>query len=186
GRPSRSASPGRRLWIKTSASSARRTTMSRPSSLERSSASERLFAFAARNSGLSPPRPQARVSSPTPGRSTLITSAPSAPSSCVQYGPASETVKSTTRTFSSGLTRNYLRGDESARTGDLAVPAPTRRESGRLVRVGRGGARARPRRRQADPALDRLRPPPLGPPDGARRVRGPRGSGGGEPSVPPT
>ncbi len=65
---------------------------------------ERLPEFAATNSVPSPPAnggPQARASSPD-GGSTLTTSAPSAPSSCVQVGPAYEVVTSTTRTPASG------------------------------------------------------------------------------------
>src|SRR3974390_1726519 len=41
--------------------------------------------------------------SPTPGRSTLITSAPMKASSCVQVGPDCTCVKSSTRTPSSAL-----------------------------------------------------------------------------------
>ena len=50
---------------------------------------------------------------------------------------------------------------------------------GRLVPVGRGGVRARPRGGQADPALDRLRRLPLVPRHGARVVRG-RDDGGAD------
>ena len=41
--------------------------------------------------------PQVRASSPVPGGSILTTSAPSAASTSVQYGPASDVVTSTTR-----------------------------------------------------------------------------------------
>src|SRR5262245_24069652 len=44
-----------------------------------------------------------RVMSPTPGRSTLITSAPNQASSCVQVGPDWTWVKSRMRTPSSAL-----------------------------------------------------------------------------------
>ena len=54
------------------------------------------------------------------------------------------------------------------------VPPPAQGQPGRLVPVGRGGARARARRGPADPALDRLLRLPLVPRDGARVVRGPR------------
>src|SRR5215203_3369545 len=50
-------------------------------------------------------------------------------------------------------------------------------EPGRLVSVGRGGARPRARGAEADPGLDRLRRLPLVPRDGARVVRGSRGRG---------
>src|SRR5215207_11402490 len=55
---------------------------------------------------------------------------------------------------------------------DLALPPPARGEPGRLVSVGRGGARPRARGAEADPGLDRLRRLPLVPRDGARVVRG--------------
>ena len=69
---------------------------------------------------------------------------------------------------------------ESARLRDLPLPAPARGEPGRLVSVGRGGARARSQRVQADPRLDRLLRLPLVPRDGARVLRGPRGRGADE------
>ena len=62
-------------------------------------------------------------------------------------------------------------GCEPTRRRDQPVPAPARRQPRRLVPVGRRGAGARPRRGQADPALDRLRRLPLVPRDGARVVR---------------
>ncbi len=71
------------------------------------------------------------------------------------------------------------RGCEQARPGDQPLPAPARRQPRRLVPLGRGGALPRPRRRPADPALDRLRRLPLVPCDGARVVRG-RVDGGGD------
>src|SRR5437588_2609040 len=46
-----------------------------------------------------------RVKSPRPGISTFVTSAPSAPSSHVQYGPASMCVTSSTRTPAMGPLR---------------------------------------------------------------------------------
>ena len=49
-----------------------------------------------------------------------------------------------------------------------------------MVRLGRGGDRARARRGQADPALGRLLGLPLVPRDGARVVRGPGHRGGHE------
>ena len=58
--------------------------------------------------------------------------------------------------------------------GDEPVPPAARRQPRGLVPVGRGGAIARPRRGQADPALDRVRRLPLVPRHGARVVRGRR------------
>ena len=98
--PSRSASPGRRLWTNTSARSTSRRTASRPRSSASDTASERLPAFTARNIALSPFQnggPHARPSSPVSGRSTFTTSAPRAPRISAQYGPAIEVVTSTTR-----------------------------------------------------------------------------------------
>ena len=62
---------------------------------------------------------------------------------------------------------------EPAGARDEPVPPPARRESGRLVPVGRGGTRPRAGRGQADSALDRLRRLPLVPRDGAGVVREP-------------
>src|SRR2546423_884122 len=50
--------------------------------------------------------PHVRVSSPLPGGSTLITSAPMSPSIIVHRGPASMRVKSSTRSPSSAPTRS--------------------------------------------------------------------------------
>src|SRR4051812_29981657 len=80
----------------------RRVITSRPR--RRSSAIERLPELTTTNNVPSPPEkggPQSRASSPD-GGSTLITSAPSEPRSCVQVGPAYEVVTSTTRTPASG------------------------------------------------------------------------------------
>ncbi len=52
------------------------------------------------------------------------------------------------------------------------LPAPARRQSGRLVSLGRGGAGARAPAAPADPAVDRLRRLPLVPRHGARILRG--------------
>ena len=99
-RPSSSQSPGRRLSTKMSLRAASLRAIPTPWSVRRSIWMERLPAFIARNIALSAPQdggPHDRLSSPGPGRSTLITSAPSAPSSWVQKGPATELVRSRTR-----------------------------------------------------------------------------------------
>ena len=64
------------------------------------------------------------------------------------------------------------RGCEPPRRGDQPVPAPARRQPGRLVPLGRRGADPRAGGGPADPALDRLRRLPLVPRDGARVLRG--------------
>ena len=77
-----------------------------------------------------------------------------------------------------GTSRSHgtVRVGEPPQPRDEPVPAAARREPGRLVPVGRGGARAGARARPADPALDRLLGLPLVPRDGARELRG-RGDG---------
>src|SRR5919201_937856 len=136
--PSRSARPGRRLCRNTSDRAATRRSASRPSGARRLSASDRLPALAARKRTPTPSAnggPHARVSSPPSGRSTLITSAPSAPRISAQYGPASEEVTSRTRTPASGrkLTsrRPELRGAAAAE--DALVLAPDRDELAEAV-----------------------------------------------------
>src|SRR5215831_5269522 len=69
---------------------------------------------------------------------------------------------------------------EPACERDEPVPAPARRQPGRVVRVGRRGAGEGAGGGQADPALGRLRGLPLVPRDGARVVRGPGDRGGDE------
>src|SRR5947209_12032902 len=116
--------------MNTSAPPASRSTISRPCSCPRSTASERLPAFEARNSAPSPSTnggPQARAWSPA-GGSTLTTSEPSAASNCVAVGPASEEVRSTTRVPARG--RSCV---------TFADPRP-RRESAGAARGGRVGS----------------------------------------------
>src|SRR5437879_6705036 len=76
-----------------------------PSGSLTSSASERFERFAAKNMPLPPGKncgPHARASSPRSGCSTLTTSAPRPPRISVHVGPASDEVRSTTRTPASG------------------------------------------------------------------------------------
>src|SRR5512134_1791952 len=83
------------------------------------SVSERLLRLTPRkyaDSPLTKGGPQVRVSSPAPGGSTLITSAPMSPSICVHSGPARMRVRSSTRSPSSAplgfsvlITRHSLR-----------------------------------------------------------------------------
>src|SRR5882724_12899018 len=64
--------------------------------------------------------------SPTPGRSTLITSAPNHASNCVQVGPDWTCVKSRIRTplsafvIVSSVSSLFLHGRKEMRTGDLS------------------------------------------------------------------
>src|SRR5690606_35153867 len=64
------------------------------------------------------------------------------------------------------------RDGQPAGPRDESVPAAARGQPGRLVPVGRRGARARPGFRPPDPAVDRLLGVPLVPRDGARILRG--------------
>ena len=114
-KPIRSAVPGRRLWMNTSARSTSRWTISRPRSQPASMASECLPPFSDRNVALSPPQnggPQFRVSSPPSIRSSLTTSAPSERRISVANGPAIALVRSTTRIPSSAAA---MRGDSTVR-----------------------------------------------------------------------
>lgn len=77
-RPSRSMTPGRKFWTKTSVSFARDRTRSRPSSRWTSTAIDRFPRLHIWNRALSPftDTPIHLAMSPTPGRSTLMTFAP--------------------------------------------------------------------------------------------------------------
>ena len=79
----------------------------------------RLFRLQARNVALCPFHSggfQLRVSSPDPGDSTLITSAPKSPSSIVQYGPARF------RDRSSTLVPRRVSESSAVRTGYITSP----------------------------------------------------------------
>src|ERR1700732_3439762 len=69
--------------------------------------------YSASTSGMS--RNWLRVTSPEPGRSTLITSAPNHASNCVQAGPACTCVKSMILIPSSGLLMIFLSPDSLAK-----------------------------------------------------------------------
>src|SRR5205814_6641739 len=80
---------------------------------------------------------------------------------------------STIRVWQSPV-RSRLSNGEPPRARVEPVPAPARRESGRVVSLGRRRVRTRPRRGQTRSALRRLRGVPLVSRDGARVVRGRR------------
>ena len=122
-RPHASRSPGRKFSTITSERAARRARIARPSSVSRSSTTDRLLRLTARKYTASSPAnggPQRRVSSPVPGRSTLITSAPRSARIIVASGPARIRVRSRTRTPASGR----------ASGGGAVMPA---RRRGRVV-----------------------------------------------------
>ena len=79
-----------------------------------------------------------RDGSPPAGFSTLITVAPSAPRSCVAYGPASAIVKSTTVIPSSGRGSSAIGGDVSSgdRRSRRRRNLPVMVEHSERVRVG--------------------------------------------------
>src|SRR5919204_3909361 len=89
--------------MSTSALAVRRRTIATPSGSLRLTAIPRLLRLLTRYPADSPSLcgGHVRDSSPTPGSSTLMTSAPRSPSSAPQYGPASTRERSTTRTPSS-------------------------------------------------------------------------------------
>src|SRR3990172_3646788 len=85
------SSPTLKFSTSTSLAAARRLTISLPSGALRFTVTLFLLRLMQRKYALSPPAkggPQWRVSSPAPGRSILITSAPRSPSIIVQNGPA--------------------------------------------------------------------------------------------------
>src|SRR5690606_37896082 len=65
--------------------------------------------------------PQWRVSSPTSGRSILITSAPRSASNCPHQGPASTRASSMTRRPSSGRETDWFISGKGADAGDRAA-----------------------------------------------------------------
>ena len=120
-----------------------------PRGSPRSTASERLPAFEARNIAPSPStngRPQARAWSPASG-STLTTSAPSAASSCVAVGPAREEVTSTTRVPASGRSFVIARWSRGRAGPAARPPRPVRSarraspQRGKTARFRAGSAR---------------------------------------------
>src|SRR3990170_2148962 len=103
-KPRRSMVPGRKFSSSTSARRISLRRMSCPSGAFRLSVRLFLPRLTAMKYVASPPAKggQPRVSSPLPGSSTLMTSAPMSASSMEQKGPASTRVRSTTRIPASG------------------------------------------------------------------------------------
>src|SRR5258708_18435247 len=118
GKPIRSSAPGPKFSTITSDSLISFSSTSLPSGFFVSSVSEFLLLlsivkYSASTSGLW--RNWLRVTSPEPGRSTLITSAPNHASNCVQAGPACTCVKSMILIPSSGLLMIFLSPDSLAK-----------------------------------------------------------------------
>ena len=169
-----------------------------PSGCVRSSASERLPAFAERKSTPSSPQVgglQLRVSSPPSGRSTLTTSAPSALRISVQYGPASELLRSSTRIPESGwkaigvhhLYRGRMGGPVTG-VSELGSSGRPRRPSGSTEVLGLPVVERWPQRRDLGwPASARgsLAPPVFRrrPRRGSRALRAPHCTGDYEAAV---
>ena len=94
--------------------------------------------------------PQARVSSPPSGRSTLITSAPRSPSSIAASGPASTREKSATRIPSSGgMAGTLVRAMRTLVVSDLHLGQTERRRPAAPRRSARAAAGGAGRRRPA-------------------------------------
>jgi hypothetical protein len=96
--------PGRKLWISTSHCAAMAVATSRAACCRRSRIMLRLLRLRARKDGLAPKSriasavtPKVRASSPWPGSSILMMSAPRSPRICVAAGPAKIREKSNTR-----------------------------------------------------------------------------------------
>src|ERR1700722_2661673 len=106
GKPMRSSAPGAKFSTITSHVFIRASITTLPCGLRASMVIERLLWFSIVKYRLSPSgisRSWPRVMSPPPGRSTLITAAPSQASSCVQVGPDCTWVKSRILTPSSAF-----------------------------------------------------------------------------------
>src|SRR6201988_5371119 len=117
-------------WMKTSASSTSARSAVLPTSVRRSSTTLRLPRFTLTKTPLRPgagPTEMKRVLSPS-GGSILITSAPMSAMICVQYGPITIAVRSTTRTPVSGpLGMGRLLGGQREAVPDV-VPVAVRHD----------------------------------------------------------
>ena len=139
---------------------------------------ERVVAVVQARPGAAPDARRARRSTPAaqlarykvPRDVVLVDAIVRSPSGKPDYRWAKATAVDAPR-----VRRTHAR-DEPPRRRDQPVPAPARRQPGRLVPVGRRGVRAGPRRGQADLPVGRLLVVPLVPRDGARVVRGRRRS----------
>ena len=135
--PSRSMTPGRKLWRRTSARRTRSFTSARSAGSLRSATTASLLRFIAWKEAVSPSiqRPaKARVRpiSPVTGRSTLITRAPRSASRRAATGPARNWLKSSTTVPCSG------RSSRSSTT----LPASVRRPSDAQHSTAGASARA--------------------------------------------
>ena len=143
--PSFSAPPNLKFWITTSLCIARSRTSCWPSGVCRSMPTERLLRLTLLKYAVSvrpTRRPQSRVSSPRPGCSTLITSAPRSPSTMPQVGPANTRERSSTRTPSSGRweVMSVFRCSEAKLSASRAAPPAQRVRKRRRARPWRCAA----------------------------------------------
>src|SRR5918911_5430003 len=142
--------PGRKFSTTTSAWATRSRNSALPRSCLRSRPTLCLLRLMAMKSAPSPSTkttPTRRLSSPSPGRSILTTSAPRSAKSIVAYGPARYCVRSSTRAPASGpgSGRRLMRPSQSilrARAASAAMTQPEDRfqyisyeQDGRLVVV---------------------------------------------------
>src|SRR6185437_8761497 len=119
----RSATPGRWFCTNRSAPATIRLSSSRPCGSRRLSATERLLRLITAKAGATPRLvpPIARVKSPTPGGSILITSAPWSPRIIVAIGPERFCVRSTMRMPLNGPFGDFI-GDPDIRRCLGTVP----------------------------------------------------------------
>ena len=123
---------------------------------------------------------------PTPSRAPSLPS--SSPGGRCDGRPRRPGALSTARSTRRAPARSSARSSagcvrfwrEPPRERSEPVPAPARRQPGRVASVGRGGVRAGPCRRPPAARLGRLQRLPLVSRDGARVVRGPGHRGGDE------
>src|SRR5229473_2614124 len=132
--PSRSITPGRKFSTSTSAQRTSASTNARSCGSFKSMATLRLPRLTDKKYVLSAPSPagtnggpQCLVSSPDPGRSTLITSAPRSPSSIAAYGPASTLASSSTCTPARGPSGPFRSPTGPARAAGSPADPPADR-----------------------------------------------------------
>src|SRR5580658_2499526 len=154
-KPMRSSAPGAKFSTMTSQVFTSPWRISLPLGLRASMVIERLLWFSMvkyRLSTLGISCNCPRVMSPTPGRSTLMTSAPNQASNCVQVGPDCTWVKSRMRTPSSALDilcssllgpRVLRQGALGVEIADVAALAARRRIDHRVDQRGLAGVHGR-------------------------------------------
>src|ERR1700744_2606612 len=135
-KPMRSSAPGAKFSTITSQVRTRASSTSLPLGLRPSMVMERLLWFSMvkyRLSTLGMSCNCPRVISPTPGRSTLMTSAPNQASNCVQVGPDCTWLKSRILTPSSALDMEVSRFVHQGRLRPSSGATPAGKGSDRVL-----------------------------------------------------